>query len=337
MNKYYEIVKLYNDGITDYEELSKKLNISINTVKSYLTKARKEGAIEKKRKKIENTEYEQLIKIYKSGITDYDEISHKLYIPKGTVITYISRAKKEGKIEKTNEKKRNSKYERIIELYKSGITDYEEIAQKTNSTYRTVMSYLSKAKKEGRIEKNRKARTNTKYEQVVEIYKKGTTDYIEIGEKLNISINTARSYLTRIRNEEALKNKQEEKANKAKKEERETIIKKLKQIPLYEEIILNAKNKKITPNEELNQMIMKLYNPLKRIQLAQICFLLNNIKVTQVILNGIISSTSIDANIRKTAIEEKNKIINELKARQEKINENSDVKDKKLDNSEIEK
>ena len=94
-------------------------------------------------------------------------------------------------------------------------------------------------------------------------------------------MNTAKDYITKIRNE------------------------KLKQIPLYREIILNAKEKNISPQKELYQMILELKDPLKRIELAQICFLLNNIKAPEAILNGIISSTSIDENIKKIALQEK--------------------------------
>ncbi len=346
--KYDLVVNLYNKGVIDYDEISKKTNTPLNTVKVCLTRARKEGAIEKIRKRMENTEYKQIIDLYKSGITDYDELSSKLYIPKSTVITYISKAKKRGEIEKTKRKRSNSKYEKVIELYKSGIVDYEEIAHKTNSTYASVTTYLSKAMREGRIEKKSKIRTNTKYEQVVKAYKEGITDYKQIAEKLKMSHNTVKAYLTKVRSEIIVENQSEqtEKMNDNENKEEENVkkiggkeerINRLKQIPLYEEIILNAKNKNITPQDELRQMIIKLNDPLKRIELAQICFLLNNVKAPQVILNGIISSTSIDENIRKTAIEEKNKIINELKARQEKINANSDIKDKKLDNSEIEK
>ncbi len=342
--KYDLIVNLYNEGLTDYDEIAKELNISRSSLASHLTRARKAGAIEKKRKT--KTKYEQIIDLYKNGVTDYDAIANKLNIPKSSVITYISKASTEGKIEVTRRKKLNSIYEQVIKLYKSGTTDYKEIARALDSTERTVITYLSKAKKEGLIEKKRKFKTNTIYEQVKKEYKEWITNYKEIAEKLNISMNTAKDYITKIRNEKLEENETEqtEKINNDEKEEnvkdlneKEVRTEKLKQIPLYREIILNAKEKNISPQKELYQMILELKDPLKRIELAQICFLLNNIKAPEAILNGIISSTSIDENIKKIALQEKNKIINELKNSQNKLNSNPDSKNRELSDSEPEK
>ena len=83
--RYDKLIELYNSGITDVDEISKKINASKNTVYVYISRAKKEGRIikakksqkELPKKRPQKTKYKIVIELYNSGITDADVISKK--------------------------------------------------------------------------------------------------------------------------------------------------------------------------------------------------------------------------------------------------------------------
>ena len=101
-------------------------------------------------------------------------------------------------------KKSTYRYDKLIELYNSGITDVDEISKKINASKNTVYVYISKAKKEGRIIKAKKSQKElpkkrpqkTKYKIVIELYNSGITDADVISKKASKSGNTASASVT---------------------------------------------------------------------------------------------------------------------------------------------
>lgn len=215
--RYDKLIELYNSGITDVDEISKKINASKNTVYVYISRAKKEGRIikakksqkELPKKRPQKTKYKIVIELYNSGITDADVISKKAKLNKNTVYSYISKAKNEGKIVKIEKQKRKSKYDKVVELYNSGTTDVKEIARRFKTTPKTIYSYISKAYKEGKIVKVKKSKIKkeknqkkqSKYAQLIELYNSGITDVVKLVKSLKTTQSTVYSYIYKAEKE----------------------------------------------------------------------------------------------------------------------------------------
>lgn len=140
--------------------------------------------------------YQEVVRLYKSGIKDTAVIAGKLNINRATAGRHLREARKNGDIIQVK-----SLYEQVIEQYNSGITDVKQIAVNTQGQERTIASYISQAKREGKIDKK------DSYEEVVRLC--NTTDYSlqEIAIKLDLSQATIRQYYEKGRTQQLIKRK----------------------------------------------------------------------------------------------------------------------------------
>lgn len=132
-------IKMSQEGISS-KEIAQKLGISKYSVEIYLKRSEK-----KQLKQQEKEEYEAVLQLIKNEITSINKIQE---------ITGLSIAKiKEitKKIKEIEGIEIESNYEMVIKLYKSGMDDFKEIAEKLGIAENTVRNYIYKAKQEGKI------------------------------------------------------------------------------------------------------------------------------------------------------------------------------------------
>lgn len=141
ISKYVQFIELYNLGVTDLDELEKKLESPKSSIYSYIHRAHKEGKIlkvprKKKEKKKRINKYELFVKLYNSGIKETKHLMAELQISKNTVYVYTRRAQKEKKIFKID---RNTE----INIKKQLITQYPfEVALNLNLQPEIIYKYL---------------------------------------------------------------------------------------------------------------------------------------------------------------------------------------------------
>ena len=202
--KYRQVAKLYNEDKT-IEEISQDLHITINTVNTYISLARKEGLIEDKEKK---TRIEQVAELYNLG-EEKQEITQKIKIKENTAESYISKAIKKGLIKKQRAKqKTKTRIEQVAELYNAKKTK-EEIEEELRIKEHTLGSYIAKARKKGLI-KRPVERKKSKVKDVARLYKLKKTRQ-EIASELNLTEKTVGTYLNKARREGLIEVKRKEK------------------------------------------------------------------------------------------------------------------------------
>lgn len=109
VSKYLQFVELYNSGVTNIDELEKRLESPKSSIYSYIHKAQKEGKIvkvpkPKKEKKKKIDKYEMFVQLYNSGIKNTKQLMSELEISENTVYVYTRRAKEEKRIFKLENK-----------------------------------------------------------------------------------------------------------------------------------------------------------------------------------------------------------------------------------------
>ena len=132
------------------KQIAKTLNINLNETNYYLKELRKEGKIrnrltERKEENMENTR-----RLYNAGMST-KQIADKLNVTRPTVINYLNKLEKEGKIIRRIEedgrglkgsiKKRENK-EKTKKMYDAGIS-IEEIAMKLELSTQTINRYIN--------------------------------------------------------------------------------------------------------------------------------------------------------------------------------------------------
>lgn len=142
-------IKLQNPDI-EVEQIAKKLTITMEETNYYLRELRKEGKIrnrltERKEENMENTR-----RLYNAGMST-KQIADKLNVTRPTVINYLNKLEKEGKIIRRIEedgrglkgsiKKRENK-EKTKKMYDAGIS-IEEIAMELELSTQTINRYIN--------------------------------------------------------------------------------------------------------------------------------------------------------------------------------------------------
>ena len=132
------------------KQIAKTLNINLNETNYYLKELRKEGKIrnrltERKEENMENTR-----RLYNAGMST-KQIADKLNVTRPTVINYLNKLEKEGKIIRRIEedgrglkgsiKKRENK-EKTKKMYDAGIS-IEEIAMELELSTQTINRYIN--------------------------------------------------------------------------------------------------------------------------------------------------------------------------------------------------
>ena len=411
--KKEQVIEIYKQGETNSQVIAKKAGTTVQTVYNYLTLAREEGKIPKRNKsktkkeqiieiynlgetnlqviadKVKSTtqiekmaesksknktKREQVIEIYKQGETNPQVIAKKLGVTIGTINNYLSKARREGIIERKKTKK-----DQVIELYNQGETNPQAIAKKLGTTVQTVYDYLNLAQKEEKIPKRNKSKT--KKEQIIEIYNLGEKNPQTIATKLGNNIQTVYYTLYQIKRQGDNENHREKKKDLNQKEikpvvmpktrlqdkEKNTIpkienttdeklknkvkvlletkypreiaeqlkispkivydvidslgkdyikklkVRKVKRSPLYSQIVNLRKAKNLNMEKALYTILKTNLRLKDRIELAKIYYLLGNEKVPERLLNEIISDEIATSSMKKMAREEKDKILLEIK------------------------
>ena len=194
-SEYKHFIALYNSGITDKMLLAGKLGLSEKTVSRYISKASRKNSI----KKISDQpkgKYKDLIELYNSGETSPQLLADRLGISSSTVYRYISIASENGLIEKDSDRPKG-KYNELIKLYNSGTTDVKLLASKLNLSTDAIYAYISKASRNGLIEKKTPNKPKNKYDELIELYNSGITDPKVLADKLGILIKTVYDYTSK--------------------------------------------------------------------------------------------------------------------------------------------
>lgn len=140
-SKYVQFIELYNSGITDLDELEKKLESPKSSIYSYIHRAHKEEKIvkisrKKKDKKKKINKYELFVKLYNSGIKKTKHLMAELQISENTVYVYTRRAQKEEKIFKINNNIEKNIKKQLIKQYPF------EVALRLNLKPEIIYKYL---------------------------------------------------------------------------------------------------------------------------------------------------------------------------------------------------
>lgn len=122
ISKYKQFIELYNLGITNIDELEKKLKTPKSSIYSYIHRAQKEEKIikvprKKKEKKKRVDKYELFVQLYNSGIKKAKQLMVELEISENTVYVYTRRAQKEGKIFKIDKSTEKNIKKQLILMY----------------------------------------------------------------------------------------------------------------------------------------------------------------------------------------------------------------------------
>lgn len=268
------------------------------------------------------TKYIQLIEIYNSGITDVGEIARILDSTRGTIETYISKAKKDGEIIKKKEAKKRekkiSKYVQLVELYNSGITNINELATKLESPKSSIYSYIHRAQKEGKIVKVVKE-TKIKKDKKKDIPKEKITKTC-ISKEMQKNINT--KLITQYPFDAALSlNVQpmliydylENMGEKERKDLKANLLKRnIIWIKVRDLKIEKAKNNEKISVYDAIQQLYPTFNKNEKIKLVRFYYLCDQEKMAVKTVNQMIYSEDLSEDVKKSLIEEKIKINREV-------------------------
>ena len=151
LNLDNQIIELYTAG-TKTREIAEIVFLSQDTVKSYITRLKKEGALPtQKPKRISSKD--RVLYLYKKGLSR-KEIAQKLRIADSSVRVFISKLIAEGKIEKPEVQygDKASRQEKVVWLYNFGVSQ-SDISKLLKFSYATITRDVGELRKNRTIPK----------------------------------------------------------------------------------------------------------------------------------------------------------------------------------------
>ena len=217
-----ELVEMYKKNTL--QEMAKSLGVSVDTIKSWLNKARKAGYADELAE-IRSRKYgkidcpvsaEELIEMYKTKTMS--EMAAELGVSIPVIDLWLKAAKKEGYAEelkairsehyrKNGRKSKCPELSRLVEMYRTNTID--EMAKSLGVAPSTIRTWLDEAKQKGYAEELAEIRSRKQSvknecpvsaEELVEMYKTNTMS--EMAETLGVSDYTLRNWLDEVKHGE---------------------------------------------------------------------------------------------------------------------------------------